>query len=163
MDRSFEQFVAERGERLLRAAWLLTGDRHHAEDLVQTALAKCFGRYRELPDDARFESYVRTTLHRTYISWWRKLSWRNEKPAEIRVEQAHSDGDVDLRVDLGRALRTLSRPQRAAITLRYVEDLSVAEVARVLGMPLGTVKTHIHRGVAALRGSDELQSVEVDR
>lgn len=162
MERSFEQFVADRGERLLRAAWLLTGDRHHAEDLVQTALAKCFGRYADLPDDARFEAYIRTTLHRTYISWWRKLSWRNEKPSEIRAEPVHTDGDADLRVDLTRALRSLTRPQRAAITLRYVEDMSVAEVARVLGMPEGTVKTHIHRGVAALRGSGELQSVEVD-
>lgn len=160
MERDFEQFVGERGARLLRAAWLLTGDRHHAEDLLQTALAKCYGRFDALQDDARFESYVRTTLHRTYISWWRKLSWRNEKPARVAVDGEHRDGDADLALDLERALAGLTRPQRAAITLRYVEDLSVAEVARALRLPEGTVKTHIHRGVAALRRSEHLEMGE---
>lgn len=156
MGRSFEQFVEERGARLLRAAWLLSGDEHHAEDLVQTALAKCYDRFDAMSDDARFESYVRTTLHRTYISWWRKLSWRNEKPSSVHLEQEHRDGDVELALDLHRALCGLTRAQRAAITLRYVDDLSVAEVARILRMPEGTVKTHIHRGVAALRRSEYL-------
>ena len=147
---SFESFVDERGPRLLRAAWLLTADRQHAEDLVQTALTKCFSRYDG--EDARFEAYVRTTMHRTYISWWRRRSW-HERPSEYLREELGENSATEDRLDLARALRTLTREQRAAITLRYFDDLTVPEVAKVLGMPLGTVKSHIHRGLAALRAS----------
>lgn len=146
----FDEFVDARGGRLLRAAWLLTGDRHHAEDLVQTALAKCYSRYDG--DDARFEGYVRTTIHRTYISWWRRRSW-HEKPIEgIRESATGGDASED-RLDLARALRTLTRPQRAAVTLRYFDDLTVPQIADALGLPEGTVKSHIHRGITALRES----------
>lgn len=145
---SFDQFVTLRAGRLLKSAWLLTGDKHHAEDLLQTALVKCYSRYDE--EDDRFEAYVRQTMHRTYISWWRRRSW-HERPVEEIREQIADEGNEESRIDLARALRSLSRPQRAAVTLRYFDDMTIGEVAKTLGIPEGTVKTHIHRGLAALR------------
>ena len=154
--RSLEEFISERGRRLLRAAWLLTGDAGHAEDLLQTALAKCWDRFEDLGDDATFEAYLRTTLHRTYISWWRKRSWTSEFPTGQDLDVAVPESTREARLDLYRALMELSRPQRSAIVLHHLEDLPLAEVARILKLPLGTVKTHIHRGVARLRRSSHL-------
>ena len=154
----FDDFILDRGERLLRAAWLLTGDRQHAEDLLQTALVKCWSKYDG--DDDRFEGYVRTTLHRTYISWWRRRSW-HEQPVEYMPERSDADARVEVRLDLARALRTLSRPQRAVITLRYFDDLTVPQVAKTLGMPEGTVKAHLHRGIQVLRNSGLVEEEEL--
>ena len=157
----FEQFVAERGRSLMRAAWVLTGDHHHAEDLVQTALAKTWGRYAAMANDHKFEAYVRTTIYRTYVSWWRRRSWRSERPHDDVPETGTGDGVSALRLDLLRALDTLPRMQRAVLTLRFVDNMPTAEVARVLGIPEGTVKSHSHRGCAALRGSVHLAGQEV--
>lgn len=157
----FERFVTERGRDLLRAAWLLTGDKQHAEDLVQTALAKSYGKYDELGNDHKFEAYARTTIYRTFVSWWRRMSWRAEKPTESVGELPTGDGVSALRVDLLRAMADLPRTQRAVLALRYFEDRTTAEVAELLGMPEGTVKSHAHRACAALRGSIHLSEHEV--
>ncbi len=76
----FDAFVRERRPGLWRAAWLLTADRHKADDLVQTALARTYGRYELMSNDAKFEAYVRTTIYRTYVSWWRRR-WNAELPS----------------------------------------------------------------------------------
>lgn len=152
----FERFVARRGRDLWRAAWLLTHDSQHAEDLVQTALAKTWGRYETIGNDAQFEAYVRTTIYRTFVSWWRKLSWRNEKPSEMPADEASGEAPPNLRVDLMRALEELPRMQRAVLVLQYFEDLTVEEIGKRLGISTGTVKTHSSRGRAALRGSVHL-------
>lgn len=157
----FEQFVADKGRGLLRAAWLLTGDHHHAEDLVQTALAKTWGRYAAMANDHKFEAYVRTTIYRTYVSWWRRMSWRSEQPHDDVPDSGMGEGVDSLRLDLLRALDGLPRMQRAVLTLRFFDDMSTAEVARVLEIPEGTVKSHSHRGCAALRGSVHLAVQEV--
>ena len=157
----FEEFVDQKGRGLLSAAWLLTGDRHHAEDLVQTALAKTWGRYAAMDNDHKFEAYVRTTIYRTFVSWWRRTSWRSEQPCDDVPDQETESGAEALRLDLLRALDQLPRMQRAVLTLRFFDDLSTAEVAEVLGIPEGTVKSHSHRGCAALRGSIHLAGREV--
>ncbi len=72
--RGFERFVTERGRILWRAAWLLTGDSQHAEDLVRTALSKCFTRYDDMDGDESFEAYVRTVTYRTFAPPWQE--WR---------------------------------------------------------------------------------------
>ena len=74
----FESYVRRRGDALWRAAWLLTGDEGKAEDLVQTALAKTWHRFDQFDNDHHFEAYVRTTMYRTFVSWWRRASWRHE-------------------------------------------------------------------------------------
>lgn len=156
-ERDFDRFVTARGGRLWRAAWLLTGDRHKAEDLVQTALAKSFARYPALGDDESFEAYVRTVIYRTYVSWWRRC-WNGEVPTDAPGESvggSGATGGAD-RVDLARALAQLPKMQRAVLVLRFFEDRSVAETAALLGIAEGTVKTHTSRGCATLRGSTHL-------
>lgn len=159
----FDQFVADRGQALWAAGWLLTGDAHHAEDLVQTALLKCYGRFAGFESVQAFEAYVRTAMYRTYVSWWRKRSWRSEVPSEVRSDAvvAGEDADPDVRADLLRHLAELPRAQRAVLILRFYEDRPATEVAQILGMPESTVASHTRRALAALRvkdGIDDLRS-----
>ncbi len=156
--RSFERFVLDRGKALWRAAWLLTGDSHHAEDLVQTALSKCYTRYDDMAGDEAFEAYVRTAIYRTFVSWWRRKSWRGETPSEIAPESVTTESASWLRVDIMRALDGLPRMQRAVMVLQYLEDRSTDDIATLLGIAPGTVKTHSHRGRAALRSSVHLEA-----
>ncbi|MGO1487926.1 MAG: SigE family RNA polymerase sigma factor, partial [Arachnia sp.] len=142
---------------LWRAAWLLTGDSQHAEDLVQTALSKCFTHYDDLAGDEAFEAYVRTAIYRTFVSWWRRKSWRGETPSETVEESEATESSVWLRIDIMRALDGLPRMQRAVLVLQYLEDRSTDDIATLLGIAPGTVKTHSHRGRAALRGSVHLE------
>ncbi len=158
-----ERFLAYRGSRLLRAAWLLTGDDHHAEDLLQTALAKSLGKYDALANDHKFEAYLRTTIHRTFVSWWRRKHWRSETVTEQVPEQVDDAVPIELRVDVMRALDTPPRMQRAVLSLRYLEDRPIAEVATVLGIGEGTVKKYAHRGCAALQGSVHLADEEASQ
>ncbi len=159
--RGLEHFVASRGATLWRAAWLLTGDGHHAEDLVQTALAKCYPRYEDFEDDERFEAYLRGAMYKTYCSWWRRLSWRNETPSAEIVPDVADEVPTGSRLDIVRALETLPRMQRAVLVLQYLEDRSVAEIAELLGISAGSVKTHSHRGRAAMRQSAHLAEAGV--
>lgn len=153
----FERFVDERGRGLWRAAWLLTHDAHHAEDLVQTALMKAWPRYESIGNDAKFEAYVRTTMYRTFVSWWRLLSWRRERATADLPEERHEDPTAAPSVDLSRALDELPRMQRTVLVMQYFEDLPVEEIAHRLGISTGSVKTHASRGRATLRASTLLQ------
>lgn len=150
----FDAFLRERSGRLWRAAWLLTGDAQHAEDLVQTALVKTYGRYSSMNDDDHYEAYVRKTIYRTFVSWWRRLSWRNEfTTAESHQEAAGRELNPEISLDVARALEELPRMQRSVVVLRYFEDRSVTEVADLLGISEGTVKSYAHRACETLRGS----------
>lgn len=153
-DPGFEAFVERRGQALWRAAWLLTGDAHKAEDLVQTALTKTYTRYTD--DEATFESYVRTTIYRTFVSAWRRR-WNGEVPTETLPEDGVDDSLDVRRVDVLRALGTLPKMQRAVLVLRYFEDRPIAEVAELLGLAQGTVKAYSHHALEALRGSVHLE------
>ena len=152
---SFDHFVRDRGRRLWRAAFLLTGDAHAAEDLVQTALSKTYRRYVDIGDDAAFDSFVRTTMYRTFCSWWRR-AWRGETPTASFVDKASDKAGSDIRLDVLNALRDLPPRQRSILVLRYFEDRPVADVARMLGITEGTVKSASHKGCAALRTSTHL-------
>jgi len=151
VEHGFDEFLRERGGRLWRAAWLLTGDSQHAEDLVQTALVKTYGRYDTMNSADHYEAYVRKTIHRTYISWWRRKSWRAEIPTADMAETPIDGASSVTRVDVVRALDTLPRSQRSVVVLRYLEDRPVAEVAELLGISQGTVKSYSHRAREALR------------
>lgn len=149
----FDTFVAQRGGRLWRAAWLLTSDAQHAEDLVQTALIKTYGRYRGFNDDDHYEAYVRTTMHRTFCSWWRRRRWRSEIPSTDVPDGAYREDSPALRVDVARALNELPRMQRSVMVLRHFEDKTVDQVAEILGISPGTVKSHAHRAAQTLRST----------
>ncbi|MFJ9694718.1 SigE family RNA polymerase sigma factor [Kitasatospora sp. NPDC101183] len=148
----FEEFVVGCGPRLIRVAWLLTGDPHLAEDLLQTVLAKVWPKWHRLADNHP-EAYVRKALVNTHASWWRRR-WRGELPHGELPERA-AGGDpfaaVDLEQSLAAAVRRLPARQRAVVVLRYFEDLSVEEVAVTLGCSTGTVKSQASRALRTLQ------------
>ena len=149
----FEDFVEARSGRLLRTAYLLTRDLGTAEDLLQTALAKAWFAWSRI--DTNPEAYVRRTMVTTYTSWWRR-KWRHETPTESLPEPdgpagaASSDSAAD-RFDVWNALGRLPARQRAVIVLRYYEDLTEAETARILGCTVGTVKSQASKALTKLR------------
>jgi RNA polymerase sigma-70 factor (sigma-E family) len=144
---AYAEFVRARGAALQRTAFLLTGDWGHAEDLLQTALAQTYLRW---PVDSP-EAYVRRVLEATYASWWRRR-WRGEVPHEV-LPDAGADrwSEVDARGALQGALARLPRRMRAVVVLRFHEDLTEAEVARLLGVSVGTVKSQCSKALAKLR------------
>ena len=148
-DRSgFDEFVHARSPALLRTAYLLTRDWQQAEDLLQTALAKAWRAWGRL--DERPEAYVRTVLANTNISWWRRR-WRGEVPTERLPETPTADTGVEERDAVWAALGRLAPRQRAVVVLRYYEDLSEAEIAQVLRISPGTVKSQCSKALAHLR------------
>ena len=152
---AFSDFMAARWNALFRTAYLITGDRHEAEDLLQTALAKCWFAWGRI--DGPPEPYVRRALLTTYATWWRR-KWRAERPAgELpdRVDPAATT-PVEDRDALWRALGELPRRQRAVVVLRYYEDLSEAETAATLGISTGTVKSQAAKALATLRRDRDL-------
>ncbi|MFJ2603960.1 SigE family RNA polymerase sigma factor [Streptomyces sp. NPDC091279] len=149
---SFEEFVAARGDRLYRSAWLLTGDAHAAEDLLQTVLAKVWPKWSRIAGDNP-EAYTRRALINTHASWWRRR-WRGETPTrELPDATGARDvfADVDLEQSLAGAIRRLPPRQRAVVVLRYFEDLSVEETAHLLGCRPGTVKSQAAKALGMLR------------
>lgn len=151
-EQEFRGFVAARSRALLRTAYLLTGDHQHAEDLLQASLTKVFLAWGRIRERAAVESYARRTLVTTYTSWWRRRSW-HEQPVESFAEAQAADPAADMveRDRMWRAMQSLPRQQRAVIVLRFYEDLSVDETARLLRINVGTVKSHTSRALAALR------------
>jgi RNA polymerase sigma-70 factor (sigma-E family) len=156
----FAEFVALRSAALLRTAWLLTGDPTRAEDLLQSALAAVWRRWRHVPPTGDPQAYVRRTMVNLYASWWRRR-WRGEVPTALPPEPAGTGpelaGAVANRDAVRRALARLSRQQRAVVVLRYAEDLSVEETARVLGCSPGTVRVQAFRALAELRADPGLR------
>ena len=144
----FDEFVAARSTRLLRTAYLLTRDQPLAEDLLQTALTKAWFSWSRIQGDP--EPYVRKILVNTYSSWWRRR-WNGEQAHADLPETADHDASPDSRTDLWTAMGRLPRRQRPVIVLRFVEDLSEAETARLLGISTGTVKSQTSKALAKLR------------
>ena len=144
---AFAAYVVQRRRALLRSAWLLTGDWHLAEDLVQTALAKAYLAWERIDDH---DAYVRRVLTTTYVTWWRRR-WRGEQATEHLPEHVAPADDLDLRGQVAAALRDLPRRQRAVVVLRYFDDLTETQTAAALGCSVGTVKSHHARAMARLR------------
>ena len=144
---TFDRFVAVRSRALLRTAYLLTRDHAHAEDLVQTALAKAWFHWSRIREDNP-EPYVRRILVTTYASWWRRR-WNGEIPTEDLPDAPTPSGEDGL--DLWDAIGRLPRRQRAVVVLRFYEDLTEAETARLMGSSTGTVKSQTAKALAKLR------------
>jgi RNA polymerase sigma-70 factor (sigma-E family) len=155
----FSRFVASRWRALARTAYLLTGDHHEAEDLVQTTLARVYPQWHRVrPETA--EHYVRRALVNTSRSRHRKRRVAHLLlpflPESLAVEcgaGTRAGEDRDLLLD---ALADLPDRQRAVVVLRYWDDLSVEEVAQALGCSTGTVKSQASRALAKLRGHPAL-------
>jgi len=153
----FRDYVTARRGSLLRTAYLLTRNRADAEDLVQAALAKTYLAWDRIEDPNALDGYVRRAMVNTHISWWRRRRVE-EYPTDVIPDQAVVDhaGDSELSDALRRALDRLPDRMRAAVVLRYYEDMSEAEIAEVLGISQGTVKSTVSRAVAKLRIDAEL-------
>jgi RNA polymerase sigma-70 factor (sigma-E family) len=146
----FDAFVAARLGALSRTAYLLTGDHHLAEDLVQTTLFRAAKAWHRIDGDP--EPYVRRILHHENISTWR----RRRNLVEVAISEYVDEGtaaqpDLDLRLALKRALNTLTAKQRAVVVLRFYDDLTEVQAAAVLGISASTVKSTTRQALARLR------------
>jgi RNA polymerase sigma-70 factor (sigma-E family) len=154
MDKpDFDEWVTQRGAALLRFAYLVTRDRSRAEEAVQDALISAYSRWTRICRDHDPEAYVRRSIVNADISRWRRF-FRRETPTESppptspspdhAVAQAEQDAVWAL-------CATLPTKQRAAVVLRYYEDLPDAEIAEILDCSPATVRSQIHRALASLR------------
>ncbi|MFE6750389.1 SigE family RNA polymerase sigma factor [Kitasatospora purpeofusca] len=153
----FLEFAHARSEQLFRTACLLTGDRHLAEDLVQETLAKMYRSWRRIDRTHAPVAYAHTVLVRTFTSYRRRRS-AQERPVERLPEGAETGGDPELRLTLLDGLARLAPKERAVLVLRYWEDRSVEETARMMQLTPGAVRTRSLRALQKLRAvlGDEL-------
>jgi RNA polymerase sigma-70 factor (sigma-E family) len=149
----FEEWARSRSPGLLRAAWLLTGDRHAAEDLVQDALVRVADRWERVSRDGHPDAYVRTVLHRLSIDRWRRARARVAEVLTDRSPEPRSgapDGR-DQRLLLEEALGRLTPRQRAVLVLRFYDDLTETATATVLRCSASTVKSQTRVALERLR------------
>jgi RNA polymerase sigma-70 factor (sigma-E family) len=150
----FEDFVKARSKALCASAYLLTGDRGLAEDLVQDALARTWRSWKRLHRTANAEAYTRRTMYHLHVS-----RWRRKKVAEFATDavperaDARGEADTALRLAVHTALLSLPATQRAAIVLRYFEDQTETSTAAILDCPVSTVRTRVQRGLRRLRST----------
>ncbi|GAA5152043.1 SigE family RNA polymerase sigma factor [Nocardioides marinquilinus] len=157
-EREFTEWAGGCERALLRSAYLLTGDLHRAQDLVQEALTKVALRWPRLRE-GNPTAYARTIIVRDNVSWWRK---RRRESVSDDVGRADAAGgavstDPDAALVVRRALARLTSSQRAVVVLRHFDDLSERETADALGVSVGTVKSQNAAALARLRtGAPEL-------
>jgi RNA polymerase sigma-70 factor (sigma-E family) len=152
-EASFREFVSARIGRLSRVAFLLTGEHHAAEDLVQRTLIKVARHWRRVVQRGHPDAYIRRAMYHEHVSSWRTRRGREVLAAEPPERQSGRDLSADTvrRVVLRDALAKLAPGQRAVIVLRYFEDLSEADTAEALGCTVGSVKSQAHHAIARLR------------
>lgn len=153
----FAAFVRARQHALVRFGYLLTGDPMSGEDLTQTALAKLYLKWDTIRQAEAIEAWVRRVMVNEHTTWWRR-AWRHRE--RLDLDAAHAEGRPGHSAppfddDLWRQVLSLPPRQRAAIALRYYEDLSEAQTAEILGCSIGTVKSQTHRALASLRAKLE--------
>lgn len=154
-EQGFTEWVGGRQRQLLRSAYLLTGDLHRAEDLVQEALTKVALRWSRLAD-GNPTAYALRIIARDNISWWRR---RRDVPTD-RIDDAGVTSEPEVALVVRRALARLTPAQRAVLVLRHFDDLTERETADVLGVSIGTVKSQNAAALARLRtGAPELLSL----
>lgn len=150
----FDEFVRARTPALLRSAYLLTGDQHLAEDLVQTALARTHRAWRSLHREGNAEAYTRKIMYNQQVSIWRRRKAAESLPGDLPEVQDPTDDHAQRtanRLAVKAALMRLTAKQRAVIVLRFFEDRPEAEIAELLGISIGTVKSQIFNALARLR------------
>jgi RNA polymerase sigma-70 factor (sigma-E family) len=151
----FDAWVRDRRPALLRAAVAINRDRDSAEDLLQTTLTKGYLSWDDVRDPGALVGYVRRVMCNTQSSWWRR-GWRPRETATADVAESLVSGTdgfavVEAREDLTPLLRALPPKQQSAVVLRYLEELSVAETAQLLGISAGAVKSQTSRAIATMR------------
>ncbi|MDX3099709.1 SigE family RNA polymerase sigma factor [Nonomuraea angiospora] len=148
----FREYVRARGPALLRAANQLTGHPLDAEDLLQNALTKTYLAWDRIEDRGALDGYVRRAMVNINISQWRRRrleEYPSDDLPEVCCTSEEPHGDVHEQLE--QALEELPERMRAAIVLRYYEDMTEPEIARTLGISVGTVKSTVSRAMAKLR------------
>jgi RNA polymerase sigma-70 factor (sigma-E family) len=154
-EADFTAWVRARQKSFARFAYLLTGDPYSAEDLVQAALAKTYAHWDRVRGVGAPEAYVRKIMVNEHTTWWRR-AWRRRERTDselIRVLDPPAPPAETHDVELWGHVRRLAPQQRAAVVLRYYEDLSEAQTAEILGCSVGTVKSHTSRALSSLRAT----------
>ena len=149
---AFSEFVEARSHALLRTAYLMVGDHQLAQDLLQEALIKTLIAWPKLRDPAKVDAYVRRIIVTTSITWRRRRSF-HERPVDVLPNVSGNDQAEALATHqvLIAQLRQLPPRQRAAIVLRYYEDLTESQTAEAMGCSVGAVKSHVSIGLGKLR------------
>ncbi|MFE9205608.1 SigE family RNA polymerase sigma factor [Micromonospora sp. NPDC007230] len=163
---TFEEFVGEQGDALLRLSYVLTGDRHLAEDLTQTALADAYRHWRKVAVATNPEAYVRRMLVNAHLSW-RRRRWTTERPVEVGETDAGTLADPGEGIasrDAMRVLLTGLAPRaRTVLVLRYYADLDDRAIAEAMGVSESSVRATASRALAALRIAGTPHAVEESR
>lgn len=154
----FDEYVAARRTRLVRTAVLLGCPRPDAEDVVQTALLRCYRSWSRVQRADAPDAYVHRVLVNT-LTDARARRWSGESPTESLPETTADEVDLSVGLAVRRALATMSLEHRQVLVLRYFADLSERDTASALGLPAGTVKSRTARALAALAASDHLKDV----
>jgi RNA polymerase sigma-70 factor (sigma-E family) len=150
-EAEFKEYVAARSHALWHTAYLMCGDAHQAEDVVQTALLKLYVAWNRVQNAANRDAYIRRVLVRCVIDEKRR-GWRRERSVpEVPESVAPQGSDVGERDAVLQALAQLAPRQRATLVLRFWEDLSIDQTADLLGCSAGTVRSQTARGLATLR------------
>ncbi|GAA0421956.1 RNA polymerase sigma-E factor [Acrocarpospora corrugata] len=147
----FAEFVAARGTSLLRTAHLTCGSAQEAEDVLQSALERACRSWHRLRQDTNPEPYLRRIIVNLAISRARRRALLRIIPTHSPPETPARRDDVELRQVLMNGLRALPPRQRAVVVLRYWEDMSEAQTAKVLGCSAGTVKSQAAKALVRLR------------
>ncbi|MEV7416428.1 SigE family RNA polymerase sigma factor [Streptomyces sp. NPDC089919] len=157
-EAEFTAYVQERRASLYATAYHLTGDRHEAEDLLQSALFSTYRAWDRITDKAAVGGYLRRTMTNLHISAWRRRKL-NEYPTEELPEtvgETDAMRGTELRAVLWQALAKLPEPQRTMLVLRYYEGRTDPEIADILDISVGTVKSSIWRSLRRLREDEAL-------
>jgi RNA polymerase sigma-70 factor (sigma-E family) len=150
-DSAFAEYYAARAEMMRSTAYLLCGDWHRAEDLVQSAFTKLYLAWGRVSRHDTLDAYLRRIIVRGYLDQWRRGWWRREQVADTLPDRAVPVSDHEDRLVLLEALARLPRRQRAVLVLRYWADLPVSDVAQTLDCSEGTVKSQASRALETLR------------
>ncbi|MFQ1003385.1 SigE family RNA polymerase sigma factor [Modestobacter sp. SSW1-42] len=152
-DDEFTAFARSENAALMRTAWLLTGDRGLAEDLVQSALTRAYGKWSRVQRADDRSAYVHRLMINTHLNWRRRLT-NTETVVESVPDRSTADHQADhaARDEMRTALAQLSPRVRTAVVLRYFEDRSEAETAQLMRCSVSTVNSHVTRGLSVLRG-----------
>jgi RNA polymerase sigma-70 factor (sigma-E family) len=151
-DETFDAYVAARYAALTRTAFLLTGDHHAAEDLVQAALARAYLAWHRIRHEHATDAYVRRILVNEHNNLWRR-AWRRLETSTAAPPEPVALTLTDRDRELWDLVRRLPAKQRAVVVLRYYEDLTEAETAEVLGCSVSAVKSRTNRAIVNLRSA----------
>ncbi len=151
-DTAFAEYFAARSDAMRGTAYLLCGDWHRAEDLVQTAFTKLYLAWNRISRHEVLDAYVRQTLIRTFLDERRRGWWRRERSTDTLTERSQPPDAPESRLVVLEALAAVPPRQRAVLVLRYWEDLSIEATAELLGCSTGTVKSQAAKGLQTLRG-----------